>query len=374
MKKLEGGYVLRLAMKKDLQALVALENICFNYDQMSRRSFRWMLTKAHSIIQVIEHKSEIVGYGLVLINKGTSLARLYSIALHPKHQGRGLSKPLLQSLELQSLDEGCAYLRLEVKANNKPAIALYEKLGYLQFNSKEDYYQDGEKALCFEKRIALHPKARGLKIPFYHQNTEFTCGPACLMMAMKSLDKATPMNFSHEIDIWREATTIFMTSGHGGCGPRGLALAAHRRGYATEVFLSKSGPLFMDTVRSLKKKRVLELVSNDFEKKCRDKKIKIHHTGLTLKDIKEYIKNGAVPIILISTYHFDTKKVPHWVVITNIDEHFVYINDPDTIDEKKNIKPDKKVEKMNIPIAIGQFDKSSQFGKDRLRAAVIISK
>ena len=49
------------------------------------------------------------------------------------------------------------------------------------------------------------------------------------MMAMTALDPSRTMDANDEIRIWREATTVFMTSGHGGCGPYGLALAAHRR-------------------------------------------------------------------------------------------------------------------------------------------------
>src|SRR3546814_2094248 len=43
-----------------------------------------------------------------------------------------------------------------------------------------------------------------------------------------------------EIRIWREATTIFMTSGHGGCDPYGLAVAANRRGFHAKVYVSVS--------------------------------------------------------------------------------------------------------------------------------------
>jgi hypothetical protein len=51
------------------------------------------------------------------------------------------------------------------------------------------------------------------------------------MMAMKALDPAMELNRTLELRLWREATTIFMTSGHGGCGPYGLALSAYRRGF-----------------------------------------------------------------------------------------------------------------------------------------------
>lgn len=50
-KKTGGGFdpsavVLRAAKLSDLTQLVELENACFNYDQLTRRNFHWMITKA----------------------------------------------------------------------------------------------------------------------------------------------------------------------------------------------------------------------------------------------------------------------------------------------------------------------------------------
>ncbi|MEE4377380.1 MAG: ribosomal-protein-alanine acetyltransferase, partial [Candidatus Competibacteraceae bacterium] len=39
---------LRQATLDDLDALVILENRCFSSDKLSRRRFRYMLTKAHA--------------------------------------------------------------------------------------------------------------------------------------------------------------------------------------------------------------------------------------------------------------------------------------------------------------------------------------
>ncbi|MCT7656069.1 peptidase C39 family protein [Oceanimonas sp. NS1] len=91
-------------------------------------------------------------------------------------------------------------------------------------------------------------------MPYYRQTTEFTCGPASLMMALSALDATHHTQPDEELQLWREATTIFMTQGHGGCGPHGLALAAHRRGFAVELVLNQDGPLFINSVRSPDKK------------------------------------------------------------------------------------------------------------------------
>lgn len=364
--------ITRKAKLSDVNELVKLENACFDYDQLERRNFQWMIRKAHSIFLVLQYKNTLIGYGLALINRGTSLARLYSICTLKEFQGAGLAKNLIKELEFRaSEDEDCAYLRLEVKENNKSAIKLYEKLGYHKFTVKDDYYDDGKAAWCYEKRIRTLTKPQRLNVPYYTQGTEFTCGPSSLMMAMKTFHPKVELSLSNELQIWREATTIFMTSGHGGCGPHGLALSAWRRGYKVEMYLSRSEVLFLNSVRTLEKKKIIELVHRDFEKKISETNIKVIKKKLTLEDLKDVLKRGGIPLVLITTYHFDLNRAPHWVVVTAYDENFIYIHDPDQYHTAEHAGVTSRV---HIPIPEDQFLKISRWGKDRLSATVVIFK
>jgi ribosomal protein S18 acetylase RimI-like enzyme len=359
---------IRKAKLADLAHLVELENACFTYDQMSRRSFHWMIKHAHSIMLVLQYETKLIGYGLVLINRGTSLARLYSICTLKQFQGYGLATKLLTELEVRAVeDEDCAYLRLEVKENNKGAIKLYKKLGYVKLTQKEDYYDDGTTALCFEKIIRTLKKPPRLVIPYHQQGTEFTCGSSCLMMAMRTFNPNCDMSLSNELQIWREATTIFMTSGHGGCGPHGLALSAWRRGYRSEMYLSQTSPMFLNSVRSLEKKKIIELVHKDFVKKIEETNIKTHKKRLTLEDLSDILKKGGVAIVLITTYHFDHNHVPHWVTVTAYEDGFVYIHDPDQEFEHEGV-----ISRVHIPIPEDQFLKISRWGKTKTSATVVV--
>ena len=104
---------------------------------------------------------------------------------------------------------------------------MYEKLGYHPFGRIKDYYEDQADALRYQKRILYREHQFDFQpIPYYQQTTEFTCGPAALIMAMQALNKKTQADRSMKLQLWREATTIYMTSGHGGSSPHGLELAA----------------------------------------------------------------------------------------------------------------------------------------------------
>ena len=57
-----------------------------------------------------------------------------------------------------------------------------------------------------------------------------------------------------------QATTIYMTSGHGGCGPHGLARAAFKRGLSVRVAVNTDDALFIDSVRQEQKKEVMQRI------------------------------------------------------------------------------------------------------------------
>lgn len=360
---------LRSASLNDLDALVELENASFDYDRISRRNFRNLLRSESATTFVAERDGHLLGYALVLFHKGTSLARLYSIAVHPQARGSGLAGRLLEESEQRAQERECIFLRLEVKDDNHSAIRLYEKRGYQTFGVYHDYYEDHRDALRLQKQIRhFEASANSLKIPYFRQTTEFTCGPASLMMAMGALDPDYSASITEELQIWREATTIFMTSGHGGCSPYGLALAAWRRGYDAEVHVTQSGPLFTEGVRKPVKKDVLVLVHEDFMRQIEDAEIPIIAAPLTQDRIEQALAEGDIPIVLISTYHFDRKKVPHWVVVSAMDQSFIYIHDPD-VDEKVHQQP---FDCQYLPLRRAQFDRMSQFGQQRLRTGLIV--
>jgi ribosomal protein S18 acetylase RimI-like enzyme len=104
---------------------------------------------------VVERDGVVLGYALVALRSGSALARLYSIALVPEASGTGLGARLLDAVEQASADRGATVMRLEVRADNAAAIRLYERRGYRRFGLLSSYYEDGQDALRFEKRLDL---------------------------------------------------------------------------------------------------------------------------------------------------------------------------------------------------------------------------
>lgn len=362
------GILIRHAYLSDLEALVKLENASFDTDRLSRRSFRHWITTDHRAIMVAEVEGSIAGYILIIYHPGTRLARIYSLAVSSQLRGKGIAKLLMAAGEQAALDSGRLYLRLEVGIDNIPAIRLYESLGFQKFGIYRHYYEDHKDALRYQKCIRhYHGSLQHRSVHWLRQTTPFTCGPAALMMAMHGLNRDYQPSNEEEINLWREATTIFMTSGHGGCHPIGLALAAKRRGFAVDVWINQKDTLFVDSVRNDEKKQVIELVDNCFKREAKEQGIDVHYIDITQNELINAFKSGAIPLILISTYQLDRKKAPHWVVMSGFDDYCLYMHDSDPEEGRKSV-----LDCQFIPIARDDFDRMSCFGKNRLRTAVII--
>jgi ribosomal protein S18 acetylase RimI-like enzyme len=367
--KTKGSVRIRPAVLDDLDALHHLEKLSFDSDRLSRRRLRHWIQAPNREFMVAVEQDQLLGYGLVLFHGATHLARLYSISVAQDARGKGIGAKLLQALEAASVDRQRFFMRLEVAKDNSAAIKLYESAGYVAFDTLEDYYEDHRDALRMQKIIRDAPKRkRGRSVPWYQQTTSFTCGPASLMMAMATLDARHKPDQATELDIWREATTIFMTSGHGGCHPFGLALAAHRRGFEAKIYVNQSGALFLEGVRDPDKKLIMALVHDQFLERIKNKKIPVLYQDVTQQDLEQAIKDGAIVLALVSSYRLDRKKAPHWVTITAYDDTCFFVHDPDpSLEEQTGLDCE------DLPIARTDFTRMSQFGKDKLRTAVVIS-
>ena len=362
-------WAIRLARVEDLDRLLALENRCFELDRLSRRSFRHFLSSDTASCMVAERAGELLGYALVLFHGRTALARLYSMAVAPEHRGQGLGRVLLEAAETAALDSGAAVMRLEVHPQNFAAIALYRRAGYLEFGVYRGFYEDDSDALRMQHVLVprLQPDVSG--VPHYRQTLEFTCGPAALMMAMKALNRRLRLDRRLELSLWRESTTIFMTSGHGGCSPHGMALAAWRRGFAVELFVNDERPPFLDTVRTPDKKEVLRLVHQEFLDEIRRTDITVHRHPLSADELSARVAAGAIPVVLISQYRIYGDKEPHWIIVSGCDQRFIYAHDP-SISEAHVTTTDR----VSIPILRREFELMARYGRSRLQAAIIVSK
>ncbi|WP_339616979.1 GNAT family N-acetyltransferase/peptidase C39 family protein [uncultured Gilvimarinus sp.] len=355
----------RPAQLSDLDALVALENSSFSGDRISRRSFKHFLDTEQNQILVIDQP--VQAYVLILFRRGTSLARIYSLAVAPQTRGRGLARSLMQAAEVCARQRDALFLRLEVADTNAAAIGLYHSLGFRPIKQLAGYYENGGDALQLEKRLERSTRAKA-SANFYPQTTEFTCGPAAAIMAMQEIRPSHHYSRIDEINLWREATTVYMTRGHGGCSPHGLALALHQRGFDVRLLQSSSQVALIDSVRGEHKKALVELIHNDHVARLQHAKIPSDVCAINSNVLRQHIEAGYTILLLISTWQLNRNKAPHWVWLSAMDEHFAYLHDPD-VDAAEHRSA---LDNANVPLALEQLNRLLGYGKKSYRAAVLL--
>jgi ribosomal-protein-alanine N-acetyltransferase len=135
---------------RDLGALRQLEQVCFPKDSWPLLDLIGVLTLPNVMRFKAVCNQVMVGFIAGDIKRSERAVWIATIGVLPEYRRRGTGAALLRAIE-GSTDLAC--VKLNVRISNLPAIRLYEELGYERSNTWYSYYQDGEDALIYEKRL-----------------------------------------------------------------------------------------------------------------------------------------------------------------------------------------------------------------------------
>jgi len=401
----------RQATLNDLPQLNHIEQQAFSGDKISARQMKRFINSDIDHLIVADENGALAGYALILFHRGTRLARLYSVAVSSDFRGRNIGFELVTQCEKVAVDHGFITLRLEVRNDNTAAKNLYLKMGYKVLKTLVHYYDDLADGVRMHKRldppgpsvtlnlplyiqttefmgykvlktlvhyyddladgVRMHKRldppgpSVTLNLPLYIQTTEFTCGPSCLLMSFNAFEPVEHNRIS-ELNIWREATTIFMTSGHGGCSARGLAIAAINRGFAVALHSQDEPAPFISTVRDPNKKAIIEMVHQDFKLQLTNKGVSIDQHNPSVEQICNWISAGFPVLIMVSTYRLDGKKGPHWIVLTGFNEQYFFFHDP-YVEKIEN-----SINAAYVPINKTHLIQMARYGKQKQIYCLVI--
>jgi ribosomal protein S18 acetylase RimI-like enzyme len=360
----------RAAAPADLAALVELEHRVFATDRLSRRSLRRFLSSPTALVLVADHAPHLAGTAIVLFRPRSTIARLYSIAVAPHMGGRGVATQLLAAAESAALTRGCLAMRLEVHETNHAAISRYRKSGYREFGRHHRYYENGGDALRFEKLLVPNTPALKRAPPYFHQTSEFTCGPACIMMALAWADRSFKPRPAFEFELWREATTIVSTSGPGGCEPYGMAVACKRHGLDPTLYVSRPPPYFLESTIAGDRRRAMELTQQAYAAQAKALGITTHLTPVHESVLMSAFDAGSVAIVLVSGYHMNPRGKPHWIFAFGRDGPHILMHDPAAIRDEQGMAAAAKT----YAVPWTAFERVTRSGRERLSAAIVIRK
>lgn len=137
---------IRVAELEDIPRLLEIEEKSFTTDNISRRSFQYILTKANAVTLIDDD-----GYILALFRKGSKVARIYSVAVVNKR--KGLGRELVYLIERIAWIRRCTEMKLEICVDNTPSRRFFESLGYEKLGEKAGFYEDGTTAWQYRKAI-----------------------------------------------------------------------------------------------------------------------------------------------------------------------------------------------------------------------------
>ena len=129
--------IIREMKPEDVPAIAELEKQCFSAPWSENMIISSMESRL-SCWLVAEIKGTIAGY--VGSESVIDSADMMNIAVAPEFRRQGVGVALVNGLISRLQSKSVAFLMLEVRVSNKPAIAMYEKLGFLQVGLRPRYY------------------------------------------------------------------------------------------------------------------------------------------------------------------------------------------------------------------------------------------
>lgn len=133
-----------------IAALAQLESDCFgrrawSADQIAQES------AAGRIVEVATEGDEIIGYYSVSIVPPDSELMRLAVATRLRRAGWG-ARLLAEAIDT-AVSLGATRMLLEVAADNLPALALYERFGFVEIANRRGYYS-GIDAVVMERQLS----------------------------------------------------------------------------------------------------------------------------------------------------------------------------------------------------------------------------
>jgi [ribosomal protein S18]-alanine N-acetyltransferase len=149
--------VLRPMAAADLDAVIALADRSPGAPQWTRWIYQSALEHQQTEAYVALLDGGLIGF--IMVHLVLDICELESIVVDPVFRRRGIGDALLQTIIAWSCQRAARRIELEVREGNAPAIALYERTGFLRDGIRENYYSDPEEdAVLMSLALEYLPK------------------------------------------------------------------------------------------------------------------------------------------------------------------------------------------------------------------------
>lgn len=131
----------------DVAAVEAIERDGF-INPYPPNTFMAQLALPHARVTVAERAGTIVGFCNYWLLADE--LQLLAIGTHRGHRRTGVAQALFAHMGQAAAAVGAATALLEVRADNRGAIALYQRFGFVELAVRRGYYSDGQDAVVMK--------------------------------------------------------------------------------------------------------------------------------------------------------------------------------------------------------------------------------
>lgn len=151
--------MIRTAAAADARALAALEAAAFGAEAWSESGLRDELARADRIVLVDRDVDTVTGY--VDVSVAADVADLLRVAVDRAARRHGRATALIDAATVEAARRGAERMLLEVAADNDPALALYQRHGFVELVRRRGYYAGGRDAVVMERALRVGDEAAG---------------------------------------------------------------------------------------------------------------------------------------------------------------------------------------------------------------------
>jgi ribosomal-protein-alanine N-acetyltransferase len=148
MRKEQADIIICPMTATELDEVLAIESVSYPHP-WNTVHFLDELNSHHSFpLVALNPEGVVLGYicPMLVLDEG----HILNVAVGLPFRGMHVGKLLVEHVLTDCLARGASFVSLEVRVSNTAAIALYERLGFIETGRRKNYYENGEDAILME--------------------------------------------------------------------------------------------------------------------------------------------------------------------------------------------------------------------------------
>ncbi len=132
--------------------LVLIERAC-NTAPWSEQLFSDEFNASYAVVWGVRSGGALVGF--IIVHSIVDELHIVNLGVLPGFRKQGFAKALMDVVTEEAITAGLSLITLEVRMSNTPALALYDKYGFVTVGCRKGYYSDnGEDAVLMTRYLS----------------------------------------------------------------------------------------------------------------------------------------------------------------------------------------------------------------------------